>query len=89
MDAQTMTRDEHREKCIEVMASAYRRFDKRLPAMQRAFDSLHGIARVVPIEATEEMRILGHDGYGVDGMKGAWNEMSAAGDLTNPPEGKP
>jgi hypothetical protein len=80
-----MTRDEHREKCIEALASAYHRFNKRLPAMERAFDALNGVARVVPIEATEEMIAAGgrtefdyHLGNSIDAA-------NYAGDLTNQP----
>ena len=69
----TMTRDEHRTKCIEAMAMALigggnaPEWSKSLARHQAtiAFDSLYGIARVVP-EAG-----------------GIW---LAAIDLTNPPE---
>jgi hypothetical protein len=54
-------------------------------------DSLHGIARVDPIEATEEMIAAGSDaeGYSEGDIHGIWKAMAAAGDLTNPPETKP
>lgn len=91
-------------KCYEDAATA-------------AFDAQHGLARVCPIEATEEMiaayrgalkaqhnsmspeeikeiwprrRIKGHGHVFPKDMKAhaRWRAMSAAGDLTNPPEKK-
>ncbi len=61
-------------------------------------DALHGLARVVPVEATEEMidgELDRRDrltyGIGLDerSVSNAWRAMTAAGDLTNPPEEKP
>ncbi len=92
-----MTRDEHRAKCIEAMKAAY---VTRVAAgdwefvdlMLAVFDSLANAGvRVDPVEATEEMRAASmwkqpKHRYYVDEE---WRRMSAAGDLTNPPEGKP
>lgn len=81
-----MTRDEHREKCIEALDAALEKWLSGKLTAEFILDSLHGIARVVPTEATNEM---------IDAGEGwmTWPElcraMSAAGDLTNPPEGKP
>jgi hypothetical protein len=77
----TIVRDKHRAKCIEAMAIGMTgcASDESIEDAAAAFDALHGIARVVPIEATEEMM-----GYGEDGIREVWKEMSAAGDLTNP-----
>jgi hypothetical protein len=90
--ASAMTRDEHRAKCIEAMRSAVfhyrhsrRQFDWLLSEEAIvAFDSLHGIAAVCPLEVTEEMIEAYHSaGYG---PRKEWAAMSAAGDLTNAPE---
>ena len=92
-----MTRDEYRAKCIEAMKAAYARpgapfvgsltpdeiFTRRMTA---AFDALHGIARVVPVEITEEMMEAVDWQYPADLL---FDTMSAAGDLTKPPEKKP
>src|SRR6266550_4472626 len=99
-----MTRDEQRNECIEVMDRAFmsvawrhicpdvfeqRRIKKGIAA---AFDSLHGIARVNPIEATESIiKAAYHPNGELDDVPMAtieecWEEMSAAGDLTKPPE---
>ena len=102
-----MTRGEHRATCIEAMRAAYRtelnsdgRAEERqggLRAMTAAFDSLHGIAFVDPIEATEEMIEEGADmmsGLVSEGREGRaavkiFAAMAARGDLTNTPEEKP
>jgi hypothetical protein len=118
-----MTRDEYRAKCIEAMKAAYvvfeltpehasdEFFDLFTASFTAIFDSLHGIAHVVPIEATEEMSRSGGDALmdsqtidrqGLDprfrysardfrriDACAVLRAMSAAGDLTNPPEGKP
>jgi hypothetical protein len=67
-------------------------------------DSLHGIARVDPVEATEEMIRCGaalvrkkwfeneaktYQGKWEALARSAFEAMSATGDLTNPPEEKP
>jgi hypothetical protein len=88
-----MTRDEHRAKCIEAMAAEISSVcawpdNRSVEAAIRAFDSLHGIARVDPIEATEEMMTAGRVRTGIGDRHIIWTAMSAAGDLTNPPEGK-
>jgi hypothetical protein len=83
-----MTRDD-RAKCIEAMVEAGPRASTYLnwkKIMTAAFDSLHGIASVNPIEATDEMLNAWHQH---DNPCSAWRAMSAAGDLTNPPEGNP
>lgn len=82
-----MTRDEHRAKCIEAQALAYvKRWQdgaSRADSFAAAFDALHGLARVTPLEATDEM---------IDAAKpicpdiGTYKAMAAAGDLTNPPK---
>jgi hypothetical protein len=85
-----MTRDEYRARCIEAIAYGQKweevvEKDVYRCHAAKILDSLHGIARVVPIEATEEMSISG-----IDAAPGqTWRAMSAAGDLTNPPEQKP
>jgi hypothetical protein len=92
--------DEHRAKCIDAMIGAYVLQLKNdscsslRQCMTAAFDALHGIARVNPIEATEEMcqaaATLGDRVYpGWPGVSGYWDAMSAAGDLTMPPGNKP
>jgi len=107
-----MTRDEHRAKCIEAMAYSMSKWwiEENMAGWKylatvmamTAFDALHGIARVVPIEATGKM-IAASDIYWqsefpgfptMADVEGMWRAMSAAGDLTNPakpeyPEGKP
>jgi hypothetical protein len=68
-------RDERRAECARAIMTC---MDWRGLAMEEAFtiiDSLHGIARLVPIRTTKTM----------DGCD-AVNEVY---DLTNPPEKKP
>ena len=101
---ESVTRDEHRAQCIEAMRAAYRtelNADGRaeemrggLRAMTAAFDSLHGAARVDPIEATEGMigagRAANLEQYPNSGLyERLWRAMAASGDLTNQPEAKP
>lgn len=92
-----MTRDEHRAKCIEAMieagpqASSYLNWKKIMTA---AFDAIRTAdARVDPVEATEEMIEAGELAAGAKWsghpVVFIFSAMSAAGDLTNPPEGKP
>jgi hypothetical protein len=85
-------RDEHRAKCFEAMECAWPASVRVPPreALIAAFDALHGIARVNPIEATEEMVKAGrfadtNEGYYFSEL---WRAMSITGDLTDPPEGK-
>lgn len=82
-----MTRDEHREKCFDAMEAAYwRAFDKSDKVrdyLAAAFDSLHGLAHVNSVEATEL------PDYVEAMFQEVWRAMSAAGDLTNLPEQKP
>jgi hypothetical protein len=89
-------RGELREKCLVAMATAAQtRFPGLrhadpvwlshpdwLKICATAFDALHGIARVDPIEATEEMRKAATH-YFSDPLT-AFETISAAGDLTNP-----
>lgn len=79
-------RDAKRQKCIEAIAEAATISVRRATA---AFDSLHGLARVVTPGATESMIIAGmhHDNMGC--IAGQWRAMSAVGDLTNAQEQKP
>jgi hypothetical protein len=89
-----MTRYEQRAKCIEAIKRAYIAaygLGGVDAAFAAAFDSLHGIARVVPIEATEDMQHSGS--IMIDGTwseaRMCYEEMTAIGVITNPPEGKP
>jgi hypothetical protein len=97
-----MTRDDARAKCIEAMALAELHHEYGLVTFSpvqileaearatAAFDSLHGIARVNPIEATEEMMMACSEATGLMPMwANSWRAMSAVGDLTNQPEMKP
>jgi len=108
-----MTSDEYRAKCIEAEAiAAFERYNDSpwicasedekkhwIWTMTAAFDSIHGIARVVPIEATEEMVKAGssalvrwessNDPYSANCVTAVYKAMSAAGRLTSPPEKKP
>ena len=91
-----MTRDEHRAKCIITVAmnlaiiygghaDRWKDFEEEAIII---LDSLHGIARVNPIEATEEMvSIAGGISHNtIDEDKEMWRAMAARADLTNPPE---
>lgn len=92
-------RDDKRTECIEALRGAVNK-EKRGNGMswetaEVAFDSLRGLARVVPIEATEEMIVSGKQEYESDEIysresivKSVFQAMSSAGDLTNPPEKK-
>jgi hypothetical protein len=100
-----LTRDEHRAKCIEAMKVsarngplqtngkiAYFSNAELVELFTAAFDSLHGIVRVDPIEATEEMideYALAEWSEDHEDVKSVWRNMSAAGDLTNPLEKQP
>ena len=78
MDSFCMTREEARAKCIEVIEAAMEHTG-HLPSRSvagRAFDSLHGLAWIIPVEATNGSRPLR---YG--------NVQN--NDLTNAPEKKP
>ena len=102
-----MTSDELRQKCFEAMATAvahqqgFRSFKNRaeiiaalIKDLTPAFDALHGLVYVTPIEATEEMIEAGADcgdwgpGIHCDGTdaspENCWRAMAAAGDLTRP-----
>ncbi len=91
-----MTLDEHRAKCIEAMCRVrVKQSDPSLnmiwqdffEEMMTIFDSLHGIARVVPVEATDEMiEELCSTGLYDDEANQLWRAASRVGDLTNPPE---
>jgi hypothetical protein len=106
-----MTRDEYRAKCIEAMADLalagkviyadenpkellFTR-DNWIVIMTAAFDALRGIARVNPIEATEEMHVAAKERRESDKAKGlptpwgqVWKAMSTTGDLTKTPESR-
>jgi hypothetical protein len=106
-----MTSDEHRAACIEAMCKARYESDCVFAHWEEesedfkenyrrketfALDSLHDIARVVPVEATEEMHVAAKNTREADKTRGlptpwgkVWRVMSAAGDLTNPQERKP
>ena len=94
-----MTRADRRAQCIEAIgdeiADALNYDWPKINALAaRILDSLHGIAFIDPIEATEEMRTAAAPhfcgackAYKTD--EEAWRAMAAAGDLTNPTERKP
>jgi hypothetical protein len=100
-----MTRDEHRAKCIESIGHAIlMRMTTSDPPRgkwpstfiaETAFDALHGIAWVVPHGDRNDIgKILddmAHDGRAIAPITSVdiFIAMSAAGDLTNPPEGEP
>ena len=88
------SRDEARAKCIEVIGTALIATEDSgdvLVEAAAAFDALHGLARVVPVEATEKM--VAAVAYGTKEylrhVEAMFETMSTAGDLTNPPETKP
>jgi hypothetical protein len=95
-----MTRDEHRKACIEAMTRAiaerYAGTEAHLAAFEdsvradaiTAFDALHGLARVCPIESTAEMIAALPRGE-LDLLTDIFDCMAASGRLTNPPEEKP
>jgi hypothetical protein len=87
-----MTRDEHRAKCIEAILHALFH-STELRTMEEtataALDALHGIARVVSIEATEEMLAVRTAWEAESDARDTWRNMSPAGDITKPPEEKP
>lgn len=93
-----MTRDEHRAACIAKMwftMASQPAADYEFAATI-AFDSLHDIALVNPVEATEAMIEVGHGNnyqaskyFSAKGVANLWRRMSVAGRLTNPPEKKP
>lgn len=96
-----MTRDEHREACLDLIEDAFisaiidagGTLDVPMrPVATAVLDSLPvARARVVPTQATEEMIEAGNHEGGIDyGMSHGdlellWGAMSAAGDLTNAP----
>ena len=85
-----MNSAEHRARCIEAIETVLlKRFGYGWPLLDviatEIFDALHGIARVVPTEATPEMELAAIKAP----IGRTWHDMSAAADLTNPPEGKP
>jgi hypothetical protein len=97
-----MTPADHRAQCIEAMAAKYRLEFERIwsgsrPAyaeaillMTAAFDALNGIARVNPVEATQEMIEIGYAAYEHHGdLDSAFADMAEHGDLTRPPWHKP
>ena len=91
-----MTRDEQRNACIEAMKESARsgQFQIKIGLWSNpdlvalftaAFNAIHGIAFVNPIEATYEMLV---EGDMCPAAAGKWRAMAAAGDLTNTPEKK-
>ena len=105
-----MTRDEHRDECIEAIALAVARnmfpehnlkkLDELGPRLARCYrdagqdglDALHGIARVCPIEATDETIYTRPHSHDVrdHGNTHSWVSIEVAtdaGDLTNPQGG--
>ena len=96
-----MTSDEHREKCFEVMEAACWDIwaDSGLPwpgssasirkIVKAAFYALPTAdARVVPVEATEEMLLSASefDENSQQNARRVWFLRAAAGDLTNDPD---
>ena len=91
-----MTRDEHRAKCIVSIGAALFHSSELRTQDEVAAAALDALptagARVVPIEATEEMvlAVTGHECRLTTSMaREVWRRMSAVGDLTKPPEEKP
>lgn len=92
-----MTRDEQRNQCIEAMRNSWLRqrrhtLEEMAPWYLQlitneftiAFDALHGIVRVSPLEVTEEAIELLMDGCtSRDEARIFYNEMMSEGDLTN------
>lgn len=101
--AETMTRDEYRKACIDAIKRAFLdHYDRSILnldiACTDALDSLHGIARVCPVEITPSMIAAAWEifnRYPRDkltpgpGFKESLAAMNSTGDLTNPPEQKP
>jgi hypothetical protein len=93
-----VTRNEARTKCFDAMEAAYDRTRSSRAGAHRhslaaAFDSLHGIAVICPVEATEEMRTAAYDEERRAGLNAGsalilFRVMAAAGDLTKPSEKK-
>lgn len=84
-----MTRADDRAKCIKAIDSVLIANGHFSPTTATsAFDALHGIARVVPFEATEEILDSVYDYNMPEGSPNAvdWECMTRVGDLTNPPE---
>lgn len=84
---------------LGIPIDAVQNYLKHLGAMTAAFDALHGIARVNAIEATNEMVKASRkatDKLYLENTTRSFSDtellpvifatMSAAGDLTNPPE---
>lgn len=101
---QTMTRDEHRAKCIEAMATVWLRnrgyespadipewiWRQTIAEQTAAFNALYGVAFVNPRQPTAEMIGAGQSAE-EDGMDlgRIFKAMATAGDLTNPQEKTP
>lgn len=93
-------RDEYRARCIKAMLKAFFDTQKELGyapkrdhpdchiCLTAAFDALHGIACVGPVEATEEMKMHARISSNTS-PENLWRVMSTAGNLTSPPEKKP
>jgi hypothetical protein len=85
-----MTRDEHREACLGAIKAAleWHGVADSSRVAPDVLDSIHGIARVVPAEATPKM-IEEYELSDYENIGEVWSALSALGDLTNPPDGKP
>jgi hypothetical protein len=87
-----MTRNDHREACAWAIMRCmnWENSTGKWIAAFAILDSLHGAgARVVPIEATEEMLDAAYYRGRADDFaeeREAWRAMSAAGDITNAPQ---
>jgi hypothetical protein len=96
-----VTRDEHRAKCIEAMFFGYGslgfyEFEDAIPAsltcrrLEAAFDAISKAgARVVPVEATDEIAAGRRSVKWARDLNSIWRAMAEAGDLTNLPEKRP
>jgi hypothetical protein len=89
-EAENVTREESRKACgLAIMRCMnWKDSPGKWIAAFSILDSLHGTgARVVPVEATEEMIAAGQTEWRIfRQLTSAWRAMSAAGDLTNPLE---
>lgn len=73
-----MTKDELRKQCIGAIKRSLTNRISLHEDAEAAFDALHGLVRVVPIEATEEMNQV----YWRSSAGKLFDAMAAAGDLT-------
>lgn len=80
-----MTRDEYRDGYRKACADAIADAMIHEPTAYSILDSLHDVARLCPIGATEEMMKAGKSVSLSPVCDLIWQAMSAAGDLTNAP----